>query len=65
MNCPKGLDADFAKRVCRNCGRSIHFQRVSHRRNASGQVVRQPAHWQHNVDMAGIAWKREFDQDHR
>jgi hypothetical protein len=51
VNCPKGLDPDYTHLRCRNCGRSIHFQRRSHK--AVG-------HWQHNVDMSGIAWKREL-----
>ena len=50
-NCPKGLDPDYQRKVCRNCGRSIHLQRRSHRAKA---------HWQHNVDMAGIGWYREM-----
>jgi len=60
INCPQGLDADLGRKVCRNCGGRIHFQRAAYRRNGKGGVIRQPAHWQHNVDMAGIGWAREI-----
>ena len=50
LNCPIGLDPDYPKKVCRNCGRSIHLVRRSHKAKA---------YWQHNSDMAGIRWSRE------
>ena len=41
MNCPKGLDPDYQRKVCRNCGRAIMLVRGS--RRAKG-------HWQHVGD---------------
>lgn len=40
-NCALGLDADFGRKVCRNCGRRIMFVRRS-------RTAR--AHWQHVGD---------------
>jgi hypothetical protein len=59
INCPKGLDADYQHRTCRNCGRSIHFVR------ATGGPHGRKAHWQHTSDMAGLAWKREYRRLHQ
>lgn len=50
-SCPKGLDPDFVHKVCRNCGRAIHYQR-------GGRGKR--GYWQHNSDMAGIRWSQEL-----
>ena len=41
INCPDGLDADFARKLCRKCGRRIMLVRRSHRARA---------HWQHVGD---------------
>lgn len=51
INCPKGLDPDYSRKVCRNCGRAIHYTRGSRGRRG---------YWQHNSDMAGIGWHREM-----
>lgn len=53
VNCPKGLDPDYARKVCRNCGRGIHLTRRSHKARS---------YWQHNNDMSGIIWKRDLSR---
>lgn len=41
------LDADFAKKVCRTCGRRIRFVRGSRGRRAF---------WQHDGGTDGLRW---------
>lgn len=55
VNCPKGLDADYQRKVCRNCKRRIMFVRATHTNKA---------HWQHVPDMAGLRWKAEYKRLH-
>jgi len=44
INCTEGLDADYQRKVCRNCGRRIMFVRMS------GGPHGKKAHWQHVGD---------------
>lgn len=46
------VDPDYRRRVCKECGRAIHFRRKT-------RVV--PAHWQHSTDNLGIWW-RDYDR---
>lgn len=54
INCPLGLDADYAHKVCRNCGRQIALFRA--RMTKAGW---RKARWQHVGD--GLAQYRSWN----
>lgn len=53
INCPRGLDPDYGRKVCRNCGRQIALYRA--RKTRQGM---QRARWQHVGD--GLAQFRSW-----
>lgn len=46
-----GHTFDLGKKVCETCGRGIHHSR-------GNRIIK--GHWAHNVDQAGLRWKREL-----